>query len=77
MTQRNPTQFVKMCPKCNKEQYYKNIGSLLHALRKNAQCKKCLYSDKSYLEKLSKSNVGQLDEMEEIINAGSAIGINF
>ena len=40
MTQRNPTQFVKMCPKCNKEQYYKNIGSLLHALRKNAQCKK-------------------------------------
>ena len=27
MTQRNPTQFVKMCPKCNKEQYYKNIGS--------------------------------------------------
>ncbi len=56
--QRNPTQFVKMCPKCNKEQYYKNIGSLLHALRKNTQCKKCLHSDKLYLEKLRKSNVG-------------------
>ncbi len=56
--QRNSTQFVKMCPKCNKEQYYKNIGSLLHALRKNTQCKKCLHSDIHYLEKLRNSNVG-------------------
>lgn len=56
--QKIKTNYSKLCPKCNKPQYYKNQGSLLHALNKNSQCKKCLHSNSIYLEKLRLSNLG-------------------
>ena len=45
------TQFTKLCPKCWKEQKYSTPQNYYKALKRNSQCRTCMFSSQEYRKK--------------------------
>lgn len=56
-------KFTKLCPKCGDEQSYSTPQNYYKALKRNRQCRKCMYNSKEYRKK-HEENMKKLWENE-------------
>lgn len=76
MSSANNKKFTKYCSKCGELQYYNSKASLNFAIKHNNQCRKCLFSNPNYIEKIRQSNKGQKRSAETKENMRRAFDRN-